>query len=344
MLLMAVDRASAADHCVILQYQFISEETPGIASITPDLFQSHLDHLLTRDHVVLPLAEVVDALKHREPLAERCVALTIDGSHESAYTEAFPRTRRYEFPLTVFIDTAAIDADAPGHLNWDQVREMHEAGVSFQNHSHTLNHLIRRQDDESVADWEQRVAVDILKAQNRIQSELGATPTSFAYPFGEYNGALQSIVRSMGLDAFARQPGPVWGTADLGALPRFAMVSIGARMRTFENKVNSLPLPITGAFPTDPVVAINEWRPSLTLVFRPGIDGLERLRCYLNGSPEVTYAWLDQPEGAVVIRPKGRLRPGLNRTHCILPVDDTGQDAWYSHNWIRRQPDGRWQD
>ena len=40
--------ANAADHCVVLQYQHISDETPGVTSVSPDLFQDHLDFLLER--------------------------------------------------------------------------------------------------------------------------------------------------------------------------------------------------------------------------------------------------------------------------------------------------------
>ncbi len=332
----------AADHCVVLQYHHVSEHTPGITSVTPDQFQAHLDYLLVNGHAVMPLADVVAALKDATPLPDKCVALTIDDAYRSAYTEAFPRTQRYAFPLTVFVSTAAVDADQETHLSWDEIREMHAAGASIQNHSHSHGHLVRREPDESVDDWEQRVATDIQTAQNRLQQELGSTPTLFAYPYGEYNGALQRIVQSMGLDAFGQHSGPLWRAADFAALPRFPMASLYASMRSFPNKVNSRPLPITGAFPVEPVVADDEWRPSLTLVFRASVANREQLSCYLNGSPELSYEWLDQPAGAVVITPKGRLNVGRNRTNCTLPVGNDGRYGWYSHNWLRRHADGSW--
>jgi hypothetical protein len=62
----------------------------------------------------------------------------------------------------------------------------------------------------------------------------------------------------------------------------------------------------------------------------------------MNGSPEVSYQWLDQPAGAVAVSPKGRLTVGRNRTNCTLPIGDSGRFGWYSHNWIRRRTDGGW--
>ena len=334
--------ADAADHCVVLQYHHISEDTPGITSVTPEQFQQHLDYLLVHDHVVLPLAEVVAALRDGSELPERCVALTIDDAYISAYSEAFPRVVRYAYPLTVFVATEAVDRGLGGYLSWEQMREMHGAGIDFQNHGHSHDHLIRRAPDEDLEDWEQRVAADIQTGQNRIESELGTSPGLFAYPYGEYNQALKRIVESMGLIGFGQQSGPVWRQADFGALPRYPMASLYASMRTFPSKVDSLPLPITGAFPDDPVVPLDEWQPSLTLVFRPEVTNARELTCFMNGSPELVYQWLEEPAGAVVVTPKGRLNVGRNRTNCTLPIGETGRFGWYSHNWIRREADGGW--
>jgi peptidoglycan/xylan/chitin deacetylase (PgdA/CDA1 family) len=342
LLLLAVFDAGAADHCVVLQYHHISDETPGVSSVSPELFQRHLDFLLQNNHAVMPLEEVITALKIGIELPEKCVALTIDDAYVSAFTEAYPRVIRYDYPLTVFVSTDAADRGLDTHLSWDQMREMQMHGISFQNHSHSHGHLIRRLDGEEIDDWEQRIAADIQTAQNRIEDELGSSPNLFAYPYGEYNEALKKTVESMGLIGFGQQSGPLWRQADFTALPRFALASIYARMRAFAKKVDSLPLPITGAFPEDPVVPLDEWYPALTLIFDPNVSDTRKLTCYLNGSSKVSYHWLDQPAGAVVINPKGRLNVGRNRVSCTLPIPGEERLAWYSHSWIRRHEDGRW--
>ena len=341
-LLLLATSSRAADHCVVLQYHHIDEHTPGITSVTPEQFQQHLDYLLTHDHVVMSLDKVVAALRDDVPLPDRCVALTIDDAYVSAYTEALPRVVRYGYPLTVFVATEPVDQGLPGYLSWAQMREMQAKGIHFANHSHSHAHLIRRGDAEPTDDWEQRVAADIQLAQNRLREELGETPALFVYPYGEYNKALKRIVTSMGLTAFGQQSGPVWRQADFAALPRFPMASLYAGMRTFPNKVGSLPLPITGAFPDEPVVPLDEWHPRLTLVFTPDLANPQQLNCFFNGSPEVSYEWLDQPRNAVVVTPRGRLNVGRNRINCTLPIGTDGRFGWYSHNWIRRHPDGSW--
>jgi len=291
---------------------------------------------------VLDLEEVVTSLSTGVDLPDRCVALSIDGAFESAYDEAFPRVRRYDFPLTVFVSSAAVDAGLDGQLTWQQMREMQAEGVSFQSLGHSHVHLVRREADESLEDWQQRVAFDIQLAQSRIEDELGLRPTLFAYPYGEYNEELQRMIASMGLTGFGLQAGALWQQADFTALPRFALASFGARLRPFTKKIQARHLPIAGAFPLDPVVSLDEWKPTLTLVFKPGEIDHRRFRCLLNGSPGMVYQWLEQPENAVMISPRGRLRVGRNRVDCTLQSAEDQGTGWYSHLWIRRDVDGDW--
>lgn len=334
--------AGAAEHCVILQYQHISDTTPGVSSVTPAQFQEHLNYLLVNEYAVTPLEEVVTALKTGIALPDKCVALTVDGGYVSAYQEAFPRTRRYGFPLTLFIPTQPLALGYRTHLTWDQVREMQAVGVSIQTQGHSLSHLVRHHRYESAEDWERRVAVDIQTAQNQFSEATGMAPTLIAYPFGEYNPELGRIAGSMGLIGFGEQAGPVWPAADFTALPRFSLRSLNASLRALPRKLDSLPLPITGAFPLDPVVPLDDWRPSLTLVFVPGTPGTEQLNCRLNGSAEMTYEWLEQPAGSVVVTPRGRLVAGRNRVFCTMPIGADGREGWYTHIWLRRTADGSW--
>ena len=78
LLLLVHPQTLAADHCAVLQYHHISEDTPGITSVTPEQFQQHLDYLLQNDYAVIPLETVITALKTGAELPDRCVALSID--------------------------------------------------------------------------------------------------------------------------------------------------------------------------------------------------------------------------------------------------------------------------
>jgi peptidoglycan/xylan/chitin deacetylase (PgdA/CDA1 family) len=332
----------AAEHCVVLRYQHVNERTPGLSSVTPRQFERHLALLAEEDYRVMPLTDVVERLRDGAGVPSRCVALTVDGPFASLYDTVFPRVQQYGFPLTVFVNTGLVDSARDDVVGWARLRDMRAAGIDIQSLGHSPIHLLRREPGESVDDWAQRVAFDIQLAQSRLREELGVEATLFAYPFGEYDRELQEILGSMGLSAFGLHAGAVWTQADFTALPRFPMASFGARERPFRKKIDAHPLPIAGAFPLDPVITLDDWQPSLTLVFQPDVARPQRLRCLLNGAPGMRYQWLDQPENAVLLMPAGRLRVGRNRIDCTLPLADGTAEGWYSHLWIRRADDGGW--
>lgn len=334
--------AQAAEHCVILQYHHVSADTPAATSVTPARFQEHLDFLKAGAFKVLALEQVVDKLQRGMPLPEKCVALTIDDAYLSAYTEAWPRARRYGFPLTVFVSTRGVDAGLGAFMDWAQIRAMAAGGVSIQNHSAAHDHLVRVRPGERTGDWQQRVAVDIGRAQDRIKTQVGRAPALFAYPYGEYNPDLARLVRGMGLVGFGQHSGPAWKDADFAALPRFPMGGSYAGMQTFAVKAASLPLPIIAAEPRDPLVDLDQWRPVLTLRFKPGSYRKALLTCFVNGSPEVDYEWPEEQPDTVHITPRIDLQPGRNRYNCTMPAGVAGRFHWYSHNWIRRHADGGW--
>jgi peptidoglycan/xylan/chitin deacetylase (PgdA/CDA1 family) len=291
---------------------------------------------------VLPLARVAAALAADEPLPERCVAITVDDAYRTVYSEAYPRLAARRWPFTVFVNTDAVDAGRAPYLDWERLREMARGGAAIESHGASHAHLIRRAPGEDAAAWLERVRDDIVAAGRRIADEIGTPPRLFAYPYGEFNPALKDLVRELGLVGFGQHSGPAWAGGDLGALPRFPMSGPYGGMAGFETKVRTLPLPLRRAEPADPVVPLEEWRPVLTLVMAPGSYRRQDLRCFVNGSPDVTVRWRDEDPPVAEVTPGLDLAVGRNRYNCTMPAGEPGVYHWYSHNWFRRHPDGRW--
>ncbi|MDZ7754696.1 MAG: polysaccharide deacetylase family protein [Gammaproteobacteria bacterium] len=333
--------AMAADHCIILQYHHFSTATPPATSVAPERFEAHLEHLEEHAFRVMPLNEVVTALGAGTPLPERCVAITVDDAYETVYSQAYPRLRARGWPFTLFVNTDAVDAGLRPYLDWDTLREMAGNGVAMENHSASHDHLIRRRPGEDDETWRARVRGDIARAGRRIHEEIGTRPRLFAYPYGEFDLALEALVRDLGLTGFGQHSGPAWSGGDPVALPRFPMSGPYGNLESFATKLRTLPLPVARAEPAEPVVALDAWRPLLRLVMHPGDHPWQALRCYANGSPEVTIRWISQDPRTAEVRAEERLLVGRNRYNCTMPAGD-GAFHWYSHNWFRRHADGRW--
>ncbi len=332
----------AANSCVVLQYHHFSDDTPAITSVTLKQFDDHLEYLKNNDFNVLPLREVVASIAQRKELPERCVSLTVDDAYISVYRNAYPRLKSLNWPLTVFVNTAAVDQGVNAYMTWDQMREMSQHGVSFENHGHGHIHQIRKLKNETDEAWKYRITRDIHKAQSRITEEIGDPPRLYAHPYGEYNRDTLAIIRRMGLTGFGQQSGPVWPDADFGALPRFPMAAHYADMPGFKTKVNTLALPVISAEPVEPLVPLNQRRPTLTVTLAPGRYVKDSLQCFVGGSNKVEVRWSQQHATRFTVTPKFDLKPGRSRTNCTMPSSQSGRYHWYSHNWFVRKADGSW--
>jgi len=332
----------AARHCVILQYHHFSDDTPAITSVTLEQFDNHLNYLKDNKFNVLPLREVVMALKHKQELPDRCISLTVDDAYISVYKNAVPRLKRLGWPLTVFVNTEGVDQGISSYMTWDQMRELSEQGVMFENHGHGHIHMIRKNINESEQDWHQRVVKDISMAQRRITREIGTAPRLFAHPYGEFNPATLKIINEMGLTGFGQQSGPAWPDADFAVLPRFPMAANYASMQSFKVKVNTLPLPVALAEPAEPLVPQSQSRPALKLTLKAGAYSRAAIQCYIGGSNNVEIAWSKDRPDQFKVTPGFDLGPGRHRTNCTMPSAQKGRFHWYSHNWFVRNADGSW--
>lgn len=340
--ILACTPVQAANHCVILQYHHFSDDTPRITSVTLEQFEDHLDYLKRNDFNVMPLRDVVAALKHKNELPDRCVSLTVDDAYLTVYTNAFPRLGKLGWPLTVFVNTEGVDQGVSSYMTWDQMRELSRQGVMFENHGHGHIHMIRKFKGESDEDWRRRVTDDISTAQRRITDEIGVAPLLFAHPYGEYNPATLEIVSKLGLTGFGQQSGPAWTGANFAALPRFPMAANYAGMQSFKTKVNTLPLAVMRAEPVDPLVPLTKTRPSLRLTLNKGTYARAAIQCFIGGSSDVEIAWKNDGIDQLTVTPNFDLGPGRHRTNCTMPSAQKGRYHWYSHNWFVRKADGSW--
>ncbi|MBU1975761.1 MAG: polysaccharide deacetylase family protein [Nanoarchaeota archaeon] len=77
-------------------------------------------------------------------------------------------------------------------MNWDEMREMQEAGMSFGGHTHTHPRLAEL--DEEAQKQELVHCTDILT------KNLNKRPTLFSYPYGDFNNITLKLLKELGYD------------------------------------------------------------------------------------------------------------------------------------------------
>tara|TARA_R110000868_G_scaffold380784_1_gene646928 strand:+ start:100179 stop:101180 length:1002 start_codon:yes stop_codon:yes gene_type:complete len=305
--------AYAENSAVFIMYHRFGESRYPSTNVTLPQFQAQMHELNAGGYHVMPVPDIITALKSGKPLPNNTVGITIDDAYESVYTKAWPILQHYHFPFTLFVATGPIDKRFGDMMTWPQIKALAKAGVTIGNHTDTHTYLIN-------GDIKQAQA-DIEKSQQRLNDELGQAPSLFAYPFGESSPALQRVVKNLGFTAaFSQVSGAAGEASDYYALPRFPLNEHYSDMDRFQLITKTKPLIITQLKPKSNLVVDNP--PQIQFTVDKNID-TKKLACYATGQGRV-----------VLIIAQQHIRLMLNklthrRTHinCTVPTTD-GHWRW----------------
>ncbi len=127
-----------------------------------------------------------EALSERP--AGRRLLITFDDSCESHYTTALPLLREHEMCAVFFITVSEVGR--PGCVTWEQLREMHEAGMAVQSHGYThgfMPGLSRRE-----------LTDELRRSRGEIQEHVGCEVTMLSFPGGRCSRRAVDIARECG--------------------------------------------------------------------------------------------------------------------------------------------------
>lgn len=312
--------AHAADSAVILMYHRFGEEGHPQTNIGIEQFDRHLSELADAKYTVLPVPEILAKLKSGSALPERTIGITIDDAFRSVYEIAYPKLRERKLPFTLFVATRPVDRGLPDYMNWDQIRELRDAGVTIGSQTHTHLHMAARGATES--------RVDVETANARFVEELGTAPSLFAFPYGEASAASISVVRETGFEfAFGQHSGVADRTSPSYFLPRFAFNEAYGDDRRFRLVANALPLPVRDISPQDPLLKQNP--PAFGFTVDSKVGGLSRLTCYHSQQGKARIEQLGSHR--IEVRFDAPFKSGRSRLNCTLPGPE---NRW---RWFGRQ-------
>lgn len=180
----------------VLMYHAIQKQRSPI-SIAPELFHWQMKWLYEHDIQVVSLEWLVSNLMGGFLPSNHTVVITFDDGYRDLLTYALPVLQKYKFPATIYLVTGycGMSNDWPGQpdsiprlplLDWDQIKQMEEAGFEFG--AHTVNHPFLDKIDKEDAIWEIRFA------KRTMMKHLGHPIRSFAYPYGRYNQRVKQLV------------------------------------------------------------------------------------------------------------------------------------------------------
>jgi len=215
----------------IVAYHSVSDEVGGELgpyTLAPRLFNEHMAYLRDEGYVAYSVSGLIAALDAGVDLPAKPVAITFDDAFADFEPNAVPVLSKHGFVATLYVATGYIGGesawlnrtpqDRRRMLTAQQLRRLPNVGIECGAHSHTHPELDRlpRRLLEREACWPKHLLEELLERP----------VSSFAYPFGYYDGRVRAAVRDAGYQS-ACATGDVMGSpsADRLALPRFIVKS-----------------------------------------------------------------------------------------------------------------------
>jgi peptidoglycan/xylan/chitin deacetylase (PgdA/CDA1 family) len=218
----------------ILIYHQIGAGHGREMDVRSDCFVRQLDWLEETHREVVSIDE---AIKRRgESGSDNLVVITFDDGYADMHKNGFGILRDRHLPFTMYITTAPIETrlglsaereSTP--LTWDQINEM-----AFQDlmtiAAHTHTHTDLRMIDAD------RIEQDLAISDELIEAKTGVRPKHFAYPWGYWSPAADTVVRSRYTSAVLGGGPPVTGATDPFLLHRIP-VQLSDGVGFFKQKV-----------------------------------------------------------------------------------------------------------
>ena len=175
----------------ILTYHHIGEGTNPLF-VKTETFDSQMDYLKKKGYTAVTLKDVVSNLQSGQVLPNKPVVLTFDDGYRDFYENAFPILSKYSLSATLFVITQHVGGGE--YVTWDQLKVMVSSGLVTIG-DHTLSHVSLPSVEEP------EVRNQILSAKSIIESNLGVTVNTFAYPYGGVSEEAEKVLAEGGFVA-----------------------------------------------------------------------------------------------------------------------------------------------
>jgi len=306
---------------VFMYHKFGVPKYPS-TSVTIDQFDAHLKEFSKSKYSIMPVEFIIDTIINDGDLPNNTIGISIDDADKSFYEVGWPKFKEMGFPVTLFVNTSTIHENNTNYLNWDQIRELVNEGVSIGAHSHSHYHMA----DLSI----EEVRNEIEISNNIFLKELGSIPPLFAFPYGEANEEIINLLKEYKFKvAFGQHSGVINETSNLYYLPRFSLNERYAEIDRVKFAANAKGLGIYDFIPTDPTISENPPYIGFSLLDEKLVPSID---CFVFDSKGQVGKELFKFNERIEIRLKRKLTEGRSRVNCTAKGSDN-QWRWFGHQF-----------
>lgn len=176
----------------ILLYHHISDAGRSRYFVSVATFKAQMQYLADQGYQTISVSQVADVIRHGGSLPEKPVVLTFDDGFEDVYDNALPILQVHHFTGVAYIITGTIDSNLSyGYMQADALKALVAAGWEIGSHSITHS---------DIQSSRLGMGTELQKSRQDLESLLGVTVRSFAYPYGSANPWVQEHVKDYGYE------------------------------------------------------------------------------------------------------------------------------------------------
>jgi peptidoglycan/xylan/chitin deacetylase (PgdA/CDA1 family) len=193
-------------------------------------FRKQMEYVRGNGYKTLHLDQVLDT---NTQIPEKSVVITFDDGWADNYVNAFPVLKDYGLTATIFVVTGFIGQT--NYMDWNQLREMSDAGISIQ--SHTTSHKPLTQ--LSVAEIE----YELQTSKKTIEDALGKQANFLSVPHGVFDNKVLKMAEDAGYQTvLTSEPGYSHEYKNLPAMKRIN-ISGNFSIEVFSRIIMAIVLP-----------------------------------------------------------------------------------------------------
>jgi len=184
-----------SDIPILMYHKIDPRNEVGINAVSPERFRSHIQWLHSHGYETVTFSDL-----DKTPLPEKPVILTFDDGYLSVYKHALPIMHEYGMRGVVYAISGFLgrhntwDVNLGGitflHLHADALKELQEFGWEIGAHTVTHRGLTLLKADE--------IRRELKESKQLLESRLGRSVNSVAYPFGLCNEEVRNIADEVG--------------------------------------------------------------------------------------------------------------------------------------------------
>lgn len=226
----SIRKENNINNIYILMYHRVNDFRRNELSVPVQEFRKQLIWLKENGFQNMRMTQL-ESMTPEKKLTDPMVILSFDDGYEDNYIEALPTLKEFGYSAIFYIPYELIgknimfprDRKESNHLvhnrimDWEQVKNILNAGMEIGSHTLTHNDLTRMSDAQA--------RKEISESKIKIEQKLGDRITSFCYPGGYYNEKHVKWTEEAGYSSACTTLTGYYQGASLYELPRIAVLA-----------------------------------------------------------------------------------------------------------------------